>query len=379
MHIHHVYTHMHSYIHTRTHTHTHVHTHVHTHTCTHICTHTFAHTFSHTRARTHTCTHTHTHTHTNTHHTYTPIHMHTQSSPRPPDVIYAENVTCCSANISWNIPQFEIESNIEYIAQISSGCANSTQEKTGLSQRWYVFTELCCETSHTVAIRVFDTDSNFTGYYGPAYAFQTLSGTPAAPRDVSLIYGGEGFQSLEVYWGVPGFSCGTIRMYEIQWSNSSRSNGCNNPDGRVLSFNQTDTSMKTFKTFNTGNVNVTRTILVCVRAYTSFPQPGPWEFDFKENIISGNVDANTQQCECSGLVAVAVVAGFAVLSSILMTVILIVVIVKKCPTRLCGYSGDDKDSLEKPYVYNGTRPPFDTMMSTGSASSTSPFFPNSIK
>lgn len=289
-------------------------------------------------------------------------HTHTQSSPRPPDIINTANVTCCSANVTWNHPQFEDENQTQYSVQISSSCG--TQEVRNLSQRWYNFTNLCYETNYTAAVKVFDNDSNIEGYYGPAHTFQTLSGTPSEPRDVTLMYNDEQ-QLLEVYWAIPELPRGTITMYEVQWSNSSRGNTCENANGNVLSANVTDTRIKSYKTSNTRNVNQTRTILVCVRAYTSDAEPGPWEFDFKDDINTGQLTGNTDDSGCSTLIAVAVVASFAVVCTVVMTLILSLVIIKRYPKRICCHNGEKYEDETK-YDEPSNDKKFQTMRSIDS-------------
>ena len=226
---------------------------------------------------------------------------------------------------------------------------------------------LCYETNYTAAVKVFDNDSNIEGYYGPAHTFQTLSGTPSEPRDVTLMYNNER-KLLEVYWAIPEFPRGTITMYEVQWSNSSRDTLCGNANGNVLSANVTDTRIKSYTTSNTRNVNQTRTILVCVRAYTSDAEPGPWEFDFKGDINTGRLTSNNTE-ECSGLIAVAVVASFAIVCTVVMTLILSLVIVKRFPNRICCHNGEKYDETKDDEPVNEKK--FQTMRSIDS---TAPFF-----
>ena len=248
------------------------------------------------------------------------------------------------------------------------------QEARNLSKRWYVFTDLCYETSYTAAVKVFDNDSNIEGYYGPAHTFQTLSGTPSKPRDVTLMYNDEQ-KLLEVYWAIPQFPNGNITMYEVQWSNSSRDVACENANGNIQSANVTDTRIKSYKTSNTRNVNQTTTILVCVRAYTSDAEPSPWGFDFKSDINTGRLTGNTDEPGCSTVIIVAVVASLGIVCALLMTLILAVVCCKRLPIQPCfgngeKYTGDKYDDDTK-YEEPVNEKKFQTMRSIDS---TAPFF-----
>ena len=255
------------------------------------------------------------------------------------------------------------------------------QETRNLSQRWYIFTDLCYETSYTAAVKVFDNDSNIEGYYGPAHTFQTLSGTPSKPRDVTLMYNDER-KLLEVYWAIPQFPNGNITMYEVQWSNSSRGVACENANGNIQSANVTDTRIKSYKTSNTRNVNQTQTILVCVRAYTSDAEPSLWEFDFKADINTGQLTGNTEESGQSGLIAVAAVASFAIICTVVATLILSFVIAKRWQCCHTGekyhsepYNGekynDEKFEEETKYDESVNAKKFQTMRSIDSSS---PFF-----
>ena len=99
---------VHVYAQTNTHTHVHTHTHTHTHAHAHICT--------------HTRTHAHTHTHTNTYtYTYTHVYMHTYICTHNILIknYFNELYKCLEEH--YNILTLELDSNILYTSNFSSG------------------------------------------------------------------------------------------------------------------------------------------------------------------------------------------------------------------------------------------------------------------
>ena len=270
-------------------------------------------------------------------------------SPRPPADVIASDITCCSANITWELPQFEDEATTEYTIELSS--SQEMRIIRSLQQRWYSFGNLYSETDYTVAVKVTDTNSNITGLYGPAHSFQTRSGIPSEPREVSLDYNDE-TKSLEVYWLAPATRNGTITRYEIQWSGSSNMN-CDEPNGVVYDYNEFDTTKRDYKTDNTSNVESSNVILVCVRARTQ-DEVGQWGSDFKDDVNTKPLSIGSSD-ECDGLYIVAGVTSFAIISTIVMIILLMCVVARNCkPFERClqNYTKEDKEAQS--YIDSGS-------------------------
>ena len=92
----------------------------HTYTCTH--THTYTHTRTCTHMHTHTHARTHTHTHTNTYtYTYTHVYMHTYICTHNILIknYFNELYKCLEEH--YNILTLELDSNILYTSNFSSG------------------------------------------------------------------------------------------------------------------------------------------------------------------------------------------------------------------------------------------------------------------
>ena len=204
--------------------------------------------------------------------------------------------------------------------------------------------------------------TTLTGMFGPHYEFITLPGEPSAPRNIREVYS-QSLQELKVTWGSPQEPNGTLRSYEINWSNSTIGKTCLNPDGLVYSSVISDVDALEFSTSNTGNINTSKTLLVCVRAYTTFP--GEWGEFFTSEFEAGALTNPAPISDCNGLIAVAVVAGCAVIAAVFMSVLLAVVICKygwtPCMMR-------EKDNVSED-EFKDQRPAYEKSQSIQSTSS----------
>ena len=240
-----------------------------------------------------------------------------------------------------------------------SGTTTAPLSVEGLTQRWYVFEGLLPERDYTVAIRVRDTESNITGVFGPAQDFTMLHGISTEPRNVRAFdVSNTVVQILSVVYGIPENTNGTLTQYEILWANTSVAN-CDSPTGVVQRAFQTDLESNEFTTEDVGNINTSSVLLVCVRAYTQ--QPGKWGHYISLNFTLGAFGTDGGTDDCNGLIPVAVIAGVAVASSILMAILLAFVVHTRWRplNKWCGPGDYDYDDSHK----------FNSQMSAGSTTS----------
>ena len=198
-----------------------------------------------------------------------------------------------------------------------------------INERWYLFSDLCAGTEYSVAIKVTVLQSNITGVYSRPYVFNTEAGTPSVVRFIKPTFGSDDkgvINALTVSWAVPQEPNGTIELYEVQWSDSSVTSKCDQPDGNVFYQNVTEPQDFELKTTNVSNIENAKSLLVCVRAYTG-SQAGIWgAWRTADVSIGGLIGSNTTCAEpCPNLIVVAVIASFAVLSSIVLGVVLVLV------------------------------------------------------
>lgn len=184
--------------------------------------------------------------------------------------------------------------------------------------------ELDAETMYTVAIQVQDTLTNTDGVFGPAKSFTTEIGTPSAPSALEAKWIAAQ-QELTVSWSRPVTTNGTIRQYELLYSGSITKE-CDDPGDDVVTISDLEPTTRTFETNNTSYIIETKSFLVCVRAYTD--RPGTWAQYLQLDVdISGLTNTNSgSESDCSGLIAVAVVAALAIVSTVVAVVILCLVV-----------------------------------------------------
>lgn len=270
-------------------------------------------------------------------------------------------ITASTVNVTWEAPMLENEDTIEYTVQVS-GTTTEPVVVEGLTQRWNMFEGLSPERQYTAAIRVRDTESNITGVFGPAGEFTMLSGIPTEPRFVTASFENTNLiQQLIVVYSVPQNTNGTLTLYEIRWASSSRADCDNIPLEIMRSANQTNLAMNEYRTTDVGNINTSTVLLVCVRAYTQ--EAGLWGHFIDLNFTTGEFGQNPDGTDdCNGLIAVAVIAGVAIASSIVMTILLAFVVNRRWRPfdKWCGQGYDDYQD----------RPKLNTLQSIGSTAST---------
>ena len=307
------------------------------------------------------------------------LYHSTQNSPSPPEMV-SSDADCCSANVSWPLPPDEVEGTISYSIQLTSSCSQSNIMRTNIRERWYLFSDLCAETEYSVAIKVTVLLSNITGAYSRPYIFNTESGTPSVVRNIKPTFGSENgvITELIVSWSVPQEPNGTIVQYEVQWSDSSVTSKCDAPDGNVFYQNVTEVRDFELKTTNVSNIEKTKSLLICVRAYTESQAGiwGPWRT--ADTSIGGLLGSNTNCTEpCPNLIVVAVIASFAVLSSIVLGVILVLVMCYNGWSPLKDIKDDRKKEEEedlhnRQYTHTHKRPGYNKTHSLQSTSSQAP-------
>ena len=211
----------------------------------------------------------------------------------------------------------------------SSGSADGVFIREGHETSLEI-TNLDPETMYAVAIQVRDRVTGTDGMFGPAESFSTESGTPSQPVGLEVKWTVSRLL-LSVSWGVPNTKNGTIRGYELLYTGlqivDGEANTCEAPGEKAVIADSLGPTNRSFETQNTSNLVESKSIFVCVRAYTD--KPGIWApFVIKEIDVDPltSTDEQSSESNCNGLIAVAVVAGVAVMSTILAAVVLFVVL-----------------------------------------------------
>lgn len=249
-----------------------------------------------------------------------------QTFPSPPETeLFSIESDCCSANVSWPLPPNEVEGTISYNIQQTSSCSNNNLVMN-ITSRWYLFTNLCADVQYSLAIQVTLVSKNITGVYSEPFVFRTESGTPS---EVQYIQPFVQFEKnliiqLTITWSVPQKRNGSIIFYDIRWSNSSVDTDCDTPDGIVLSQNISDSTLE-LKTDDVANIVSTKTLLICIRAYTR-THAGLWGLYRTADTSVGKLTSDTCSEPCPSLITVAIIASVAVLSSTILGVILVIVL-----------------------------------------------------
>ena len=316
--------------------------------------------------------------------------LFSQTAPRPPSDISVADITHNSATLSWSVSAFENASQINYILQLSSSGSGSSASTLPGAQTELYREGLAAETVYTVAIRVNDTVTGTVGMFGAVTSFTTLIGTPSAPRDLKISW--NSVRKLTVTWGVPETLNGTLTQYEVTYSGFTVED-CDDPKGDVLN-NSLPVNETEFTTTNTDNIIQSKSIFVCVRAYTD--EPGEWASSALIEITVGAQGSNKEDAEqnCNGLIAVAVVAALAVLSTVAASVVLCVIVrrhnqIMDGPNKSCedmdsGNGGTNNRNSPAPsgqsgdtgfHDYPSTRPSLNSEISTESTFSHSSIRP----
>ena len=323
--------------------------------------------------------------------------LFSQTAPRPPSDISVADITHNSATLSWSVPTFENASQINYILQLSSSGSGSSVSTLPGAQTELYREGLAAETVYTVAIRVNDTVTGTVGMFGAVTSFTTLIGTPSAPRILEISWNSVR-RLLTVTWGVPETLNGTLTRYEIAYSDlGSTVEDCDKLEGVVVRNESLPVDETEFKTTNADNIiqSESKSIFVCVRAHTD--KPGDWASYALKDIVVGAQGGNEEDAEqnCNGLIAVAVVAALAVLSTVAASVVLCVVIrrhnqiMRDGPNKSCedmdsGNGGTNNRNSPAPsgqsgdtgfHDYPSIRPPLNSEVSTDSTFSHSSIRP----
>ena len=178
------------------------------------------------------------------------------------------------------------------------------------------------QTMYTVAIQVTDTETGVMGTFGGVTSFTTLIGTPSEPRNLDVKWDHLD-KILTATWADPFYYNGTLTQYEVLYSGSTVEN-CDEQDAEVKNVIR-GVDERNFSTQDTQNFVDGGSIFVCVRAYTD--KPGTWASSILKDITVGGTDRRREEePDCNGLIAVAVVAGLAVISTLVAGIVLCVVV-----------------------------------------------------
>lgn len=229
-----------------------------------------------------------------------------------------------------------------YDVQINGPCLSDSiivDPNESRLNRWDIVSGLCPGTNYTVVVKATERVFSISGAYSRAFTLTTLPGAPSAPRNIVVQYQQQGnvisdttTSTLSVWWATPRTPNGPIVAYEILWAGYMSKTDCDQPEGTPMRINATDPALLQETISNTGNIDVNefKNIMVCVRAFTS-REAGEWGLgNYSINTITPPKTGGLEGSEgdCRGLIAVAVVAGFAILSSVFMGIVLAVVICK---------------------------------------------------
>ena len=177
---------------------------------------------------------------------------------------------------------------------------------------------------YSVAIQVKDRVTETEGVFGPAESFATIAGVPSPPTALEARWV-TARRELSLTWGVPNVTNGTIRRYELVYSDG-RTRDCDRlrDDANNAKTVTLASSARSYATMNTSAIVDNKSFFVCVRGHTD--QAGEWATFFEPNVVINAVTGTTDEENCNGLIAVAVVAGVAVVSTVIAAVILFIVV-----------------------------------------------------
>ena len=183
---------------------------------------------------------------------------------------------------------------------------------------------LDAETMYSVAIQVRDVVTEIEGVFGPAKNFVTIPGAPSRPTALEANWVATK-RELSVSWGVPNVTNGTIRSYELVYSGEGTGE-CNSLGNNAITVTLDDKA-RSYITTETFAIVDTRAFIVCVRGNTD--KPGEWAVYHKLKVdiaaVSGTMTEESE-ANCNGLIAVAVVAMVAVVSTVIAAVVLFVAV-----------------------------------------------------
>ena len=208
-----------------------------------------------------------------------------------------------------------------------------------------LLTDLCSGKLYSFVVQATDITNNVTGALSRAHTFMTAEGIPTKPRNVQL---GIIKNMLVIQWIGPLTANGNLTHYEILWRNTN----INNCDEAYKSCQLDNKNCNLADVPNSNEYNFTvvttgiESIIVCVRAYTNAGS-SEWGFYYNATVKVGEIIAPVEEDDCSGLVIVAVISSFAVVSSVAMSIILVLVLYKM-KESVCEYSNKSDKFLEKP-------------------------------
>lgn len=184
--------------------------------------------------------------------------------------------------------------------------------------------ELTPDVTYAIALRVVDMENMIEGLFGEVVSFTTNNGTPSAPRAVELVGWRPGNELLSVSWAVPMTTNGSISQYEVVYADSPKDD-CEELDGEKSTVFLSSTQ-RNLETRDVSNIINSKSFIVCVRAYTDRTKPGSWGVvAYRDGGTTSGLQPASSESNCNGLIAVAIVAALAVLSTVVAAVILFIV------------------------------------------------------
>ena len=198
---------------------------------------------------------------------------------------------------------------------------------TDISITSYSLTDLCPNTSYTMALRAHDVQGGKSSAFSTTVEFSTDPGVPTPPRYVrGRIDSFSNPKQLIITWSTPEMLNAIIHKYQIRWTVVPKLCTGSPEDDRDILEAETDNA-NTFE-YVRNNTADTGSLSVCVRAVTIDGEFGSWGTQINIDTSAGLRGSGSTD-ECNALTTVAVVAALTVAASLIMSIVLSISVVQK--------------------------------------------------
>lgn len=225
-----------------------------------------------------------------------------------------------------------------YTFEVTSSCPSGNILKEGFTRSTILLPNLCGGKLYSFVVQATDKANNVTGPLSRAFTFRTAEGIPSPPPSIQseIIE-----NTLYIHWIQPDPLNGNLTHYEGFWRINIMID-CNKAYKTCILDNNCFIARSQINQYNVtvANPSSVKSISVCVRAYTS-AGPGEWASFYDGTVTTGALGGVDKEDDCNGLIVVAVIASFAVVSSITIGIIL-AVLIYKTRESLCEHSKNDR-------------------------------------